>query len=590
MIALRGMLKACDFISDYNFAFGGRTFDYGWEPETFGDYQNWYGSALEIVTRLALSDSPLRVDSRQVIAEVFRSLWRSGQVFDRLETAALAIGNQEHWLEGWLAVRETIKYDGESMGPVLADRLLALADRLAPVGLLQLLRSHVLTPAHRIARLAHRETAEAAGGYVQAHQALIDEVRRIGCEVGAAPSLLDGIWSELFGPDAHQASWFGEGLAEASADVSQAWQGLLGYYAATDEGRRNPSLLAGFLKAVALRDRAKAAGFMDIAVEDPLLAPVFPWLQISAGVDEAGVRRLLDSIKGGLAPPRSYWNLCRIAETIPPADLDRILLGIAGLPDGYPVAAEILSMHFHPRQENPVQWNPALLDCGRKLLGSYPLDQAHQSTDYGLAIIASVCLKGTEAAADAGLICQWIADASTAHRSPSIPLDDLAKTLLILHPQTALDCWLGDTQESSQGLAWHLFGNDDRNPLGKVPIPILLEWAGRDSETRLLRLADVIPVLEKQNGGPAWSEAAMALLNAAPDRAAMLQRLAQHFRPSGWIGSLAVILEERRPLIQPFLTDADPAVIRAASVIDQVLQREIAAEAEREINRDERFE
>jgi hypothetical protein len=160
-------------------------------------------------------------------------------------------------------------------------------------------------------------------------------------------------------------------------------------------------------------------------------------------------------------------------------------------------------MHFHPRQEDTVQWDPALLSCGRKLLGSYPVDQAHQSTDYELAIIASVCLKGTEAAADAGLVCQWIADASTAHRSPSIPLDDLAKTLLTLHPQTALDCWLGDTQESWQVLAWRLFGNDDRNPLGQMPLPILLEWAGRDLETRLPRLADVIPVLEKQGGVPA---------------------------------------------------------------------------------------
>ncbi|HSO81824.1 hypothetical protein [Thiocapsa sp.] len=99
--------------------------------------------------------------------------------------------------------------------------------------------------------------------------------------------------------------------------------------------------------------------------------------------------------------------------------------------------------------------------------------------------------------------------------------------------------------------------------------------------------------MEKQDGKPAWSEIALSLLIEAPDRAVMLKGLAEGLRPSSWSGSLAVVLEQRRPLIQRFFNDEDPAVRQAARAIDHSLQREIDAEAERderEIKRDERFE
>jgi hypothetical protein len=70
----------------------------------------------------------------------------------------------------------------------------------------------------------------------------------------------------------------------------------------------------------------------------------------------------------------------------------------------------------------------------------------------------------------------------------------------------------------------------------------------------------------------------------------MLQVLAERLRPSSWSGSLAVVLEQRRPLIQHFFDDEDPSVREAARGIDHSLQREIDAEAEREVKRDERFE
>ncbi|HYN79711.1 MAG TPA: hypothetical protein VES73_18170 [Lamprocystis sp. (in: g-proteobacteria)] len=592
MIALRGMLKAGHFSSSHDFSFGSRAFDYGWEPKTLADYQDWYGGALQVATRLALSESPLRAAARQAIAENFRVLWCFGHVFDELEEAAIAVGTQEHWPEGWLEVRETIGLDRARMDASLLVRLQALKEWLAPVGLLERLRSYVLTPVDRIAMLADWEADDADDGFERAYETVVDEARHIGREVGPAPALLDGILPELFGRDAHQAAYFGEGFADASQNLSQAWRYLLGHYGSRDEKSRNASLLGGFLRVAVLRDRAKFERFLDDAVIDPLLCQALPWLQFSAGVDEGGIGRLIASVGAGLAPAQSYWCLAvgRTTECIPAADLSHIVLGIASLPNGYGVAAEILHMHFHRPKDDSVYRDPSLLDCGRQLLRNYPVDQEKPAIGYRLAKIARVCLQGTEAIPDALLLCNRVGDAVAAGFGSWGQRGDLIETLLTLHPQAALDCWLGDAEDRRPVSMRYLARNDERNPFGKISTPILVEWAGRDPETRLPRLADVIRVLEKPEGDPAWSEAALALLTAATDRAVILQRLAERLRPSAWGGSLAVILEQRRPLIQPFLTDADPAVRQAARAIDQALQREIAAEAASAVSRDERFE
>jgi hypothetical protein len=589
LIALRGMLKIGPFSSGHDFTFGGRACDFGWGPETPAEKQDWYGGALCITTRLALSSSPLGAAARQAIAEAFRDLWRFPGLRGQLEGAVLAIGDQGDWPDGWLAVRRSLLVAVKRQDAELVPRLRALQDQLAPVDPLGRLRAYVLTPAHRIAELLIWECSETADPEAAASGAIFEEVRRLAREVGAAPGLLDGIWPVLFGPDAHQAFFFGEGLAEASVDVSQAWHDLLGHYAATDEESRNPSLLVGFMRATALRDRNQSNCFLDDAVVDPLLGPIFPQLQVFAGVDDVGIRRLAASAAAGLAPSRSYGCLAlgKMTETIPPADLSRILLGIAGLPDGYRVATEILSMHFHSAKDEPGHWDPTLVHCGRELLRRYPPDQVDQSMDYILTTIATVCLQGAETATDARLVCQWIAAASAAHMSHWMELDGLIGTLLTLHPQIALDCWLGSTEHNQSVFAWCLVG---ANPLSNVSTPTLMEWAKQHPETRLPQLMEVIPVLEKQDGAPAWSEVALSLLGEATDRACMLQGLAERLRPSSWSGSLAVVLEQRRPLVQRFFDDEDPAVRQAARAIDHSLQREIDAEAEREVKRDERFE
>jgi hypothetical protein len=582
MIALRGMLTAGHFTSSHEFSFGGYPIDYGWRPKTAADQQDWYGGALGIATRLALSDSLQRGPARRTIAEHFRGLWCFGYVFDQLEQAVLAIGTQEHWPGGWLAVRETLALDRE--------RMESMKERLAPAGVRDRLRSYVLTEAYKIADTAHWETD---AQYEQAHAAVVDEARRLGQEAGRSLDRFDGDWPELFGPDAHQAGWFGEGLAEAAVDLARTWADLLERYRSTDGERRNPSLLGGFLRAAALRDKAKVHDLLDGAVRHPLTGPVFPYLQASVGVDEDAARRLIASVESGLAPPQAYWKLClgRTTAAIPPASLRRIVLGIAGMPDGHGVAVEILRMHFHDGRGEQSAWDPLLIDCGRRLLASYPLDQVKHRGAYALAEIARICLSDSESAMEAKDLCRRVFNATTTGWATWHNLERLIKTLFDLQPLVALDSWVAGGHDERRHSSLHFFnGREERNPLNVVPLPLILGWANGDPDTRFPRLAGVIPAFEQKDGVTTWSEGALALLSAAPNRAAVLRGLATQLHPRACFGSLADILERRRLLLQAFLDDDDPAVRQVARETDDSLQHEIASERRGEVNRDERFE
>jgi hypothetical protein len=138
--------------------------------------------------------------------------------------------------------------------------LQVLAENLAPARFGERVRSYVLPPAHAIVGLAHRETAE---DYEQAHQAVVDEARQLGRNSGRNLDLLEALWPELFGPNAHQATWFGDGLAETVVDIPETWSFLLNRYEATDEVHRNPALLRGFLQFAALKDKESVERFLD---------------------------------------------------------------------------------------------------------------------------------------------------------------------------------------------------------------------------------------------------------------------------------------------------------------------------------------
>ena len=70
---------------------------------------------IRIVTRLALSDQPIAEKARKLLADNLRGLWTKAGMFDALQEAARKIQAQKAWNDGWIAVRETLRYDGKDL-------------------------------------------------------------------------------------------------------------------------------------------------------------------------------------------------------------------------------------------------------------------------------------------------------------------------------------------------------------------------------------------------------------------------------------------------------------------------------------------
>lgn len=120
----------------------------------------------------------------------------------------------------------------------------------------------------------------------------------------------------------------------------------------------------------------------------------------------------------------------------------------------------------------------------------------------------------------------------------------------------------------------------------------LIAWAQINPQMRFPRLASAITPIVKTNEEKtlSWSATALRILQLAPDRSAVLREFGSHFRPSGWSGSLADVLESRRVLPRTFLLDPDPRVSAWAREQDAELGRLTELERLRERRTDETFE
>lgn len=142
--ALRAALEAVHFSPPYNFDFGTRSRDYGFWPGSREDVEQWFRKTLQLAETIACSNEPAALHVRTVVAEQFRGLWTTAAMLGDLEHLCRAVSTNGFWLEGWIAVRETIFYDSKSLNGDAKSRLQVLELALRPSDLVQSVRSIVL--------------------------------------------------------------------------------------------------------------------------------------------------------------------------------------------------------------------------------------------------------------------------------------------------------------------------------------------------------------------------------------------------------------------------------------------------------------
>jgi hypothetical protein len=106
-------------------------------PTSIPELQAWFAAALKSAEGHAVSTAPVAAQVRAIIAKKFRGLWTKAGLYDDLERVCRAIRKEGFWRDGWIGVKETLRFDAKAMGPQAKARLEAIEKLLRPASLVQ---------------------------------------------------------------------------------------------------------------------------------------------------------------------------------------------------------------------------------------------------------------------------------------------------------------------------------------------------------------------------------------------------------------------------------------------------------------------
>lgn len=589
------LLQTSHFTSSYDFQFGARHRDYGYHPD-FAGARAWFGSILGSAEALGLTELPIAAAVRRTVGNSFRGLWADAELYDDLERVAGAWSRQAYWRDGWIGARTTLHYAGAAMAPAARQRLVALEQRLRPANLEEKVRSIVLSKDQGVDLDEYEEDdTDAVRAYERA-EAVAEE---LGEEVAVDERSFDALLPDLT-TGAGRLLSFGAGLAKRSAAPAAMWRAMVAAYEAAPANLRGPQLLGAFLRKLAEIDAEAAAQMLDQAVEHPALAAIFPVLQCAVPIDARGVGRLRRCLAIGTAPIGEFafiaWG--RAHETIPATDLADLVERIIAKPDGSRVGLAIVFFRFHSDQQANRSHEHEVIAVGRTLLGQITFGHQDQHRDHRLGLVVVACLGGSGGETGAASLCARLRDAARARETLIWHHHDLLQALCKVQPIAVLETLFGVDEPLRTRTVQMIGGIAEkrRNPFDAIPVSEMLEWCEREAVTRYTTMASVISYLRgsEEEAASQWSDAALALLNNAPDPVAVALVFAGRFRPGSWSGSRADIMEGRTSLLAELERHPNARLAQFAREEGVRLARDIEFERRREAAEerliDERFE
>lgn len=594
--ALGAMLEAWHFSSSQNFEFGAHSRDHGYWPRTVPEMQHWFSSALQLAESLSCSGLPIAVALRQIVGRKLRGLWSHAGIHHDLERFARSVSQISHWREGWIAVRQTLQYDGKSMPELGRSRLAALEKALHPITLIEKVRAIVLSRSGGF----DLDDYDSDGNIDEAHA--LDRRDALAINLGVETAKDQSAFAELLPELVSGEGWlskFGVGLARGAADPKSLWNALVEEFIAAPEGSRNAQVLCGYLSGLSQTDLACVAGLLDKALVHATLGAWLPVLQCAVPIDKRGVERLMKALD--FAPVRGFACLVggRTSDPIAPRDLKPLLLAIAAKPAGFAIAVDILAMRIYSDKSQERELHPEIIEAGKELLRGTRFERESQNHDYNLRTIIENCLRVEAGASVAQQMYDNLNKAIAARETYAFEHDRLVHSLFKMQPEAMLDAFFGRVGKDHT-LTWSIFldTDDDHhiNPLDAVSVDGLVDWCDVDPSQRYPALATSITLFARadQNAPLDWSDKAKALLERAPDPLTVLAEFVKRFRPQGWSGSRAALMESRLPLLRKLEEHPERRVADFARREGARLKEEVDQwrkhETEEDRLRDETFE
>lgn len=583
LIAMNSLLCADHFSATGAFDFGARSRDWGWQPETRDQTRDWYDRAINLVVAL----TPVLNNARAVLSQHVRELLYHGGSYEALDRAASVLVGQAPWIEGWMAFRTALRFDGSDMDEHARAMVEAIIRRLDPPDLLHQARAVVLNRASSGWDVIDCEAED--DDMRSSWEKASDLARDIGRRLAGDDATRRLFVAELLvAQDPLRAFECGEGLAEGTEALQPLWQEITQAFRDADPQSRSPRLLGGLIYTAGQQDRAFANRMLDGAVDDPALAPQLPYLQGRVAIDEKGIDRLRRAILSGNLTAFAFSSLANggIAQA-PPQALAALLYDIAAMAGGVGVALDILHMSFYRDNRDEKQPDAGLVAAGRVLLARADFREAGMGRNHGLPTVIQLCCSGAAGEACARAVCALVRQALETSRLTTHDIGQVLKALFKAQPLIALDIFL------LPGTAFkdrRIFEADlgYGTPVDGMDPAAVRVWAGRDPALRYPLLGRAIGMFKRSQTNRDNDIAPLFLetLAHAPDKRAFLGEFWMRVHPRGWSGSLAEILAHRKGQLLE-LADGNDADVRqwvaeALIVIDSWIERESGREREGE--------
>lgn len=583
VLALDGLMQSGHFSSSATFDFGARPRDFGWHPVTFGDIFDWYneaiGLAMELVDQFA--------DAKAILARNVRGLWHFTACHDALEQASIRLAEAGGWIDGWIAFRAALRFDGKGMPDDVRARLIDIIERLK---LIERARAFVLVPSLGDYDIVDgEEDDDASSAWHRASQTALDIGKAMSADRGLVIDFLPEVISQN---PPRRAYEFGRGLAQGSEDLGITWADMLDVYRSVPSDTRNPTVLGGFLYEAHQLDPGFAGPVLEAAMRDPDLAHRLPYLQSRVALDAEGLARLATAARQRVLNAADFVELATgvIAGT-PAEPLIAMLNAIAELDKGIGIALDILHVRFYCAEDDDEPMAESLTVYGRELLKRTDFTDIHVMRDYRLRTVVKRCLSWPEAVEDARIVCTNLRAALDEFRASAYHVEHLLKSLFKAQPEVALDVFLLDGPPHHNR---HLFDFSfvGASPVESVDADTLCAWADKDAQERYPLLGNALSLYAgkqfKETTG--LSPLFLAIMAKAPDKRRFLGDGYARLYPTSWSGSLADALEKRKGILDTLSYDPDPDVQAWLRETRMQLDEWIARERQRESKREESFE
>ncbi len=590
--ALSSALECHHLSSHYGFEFGARVRDYGAYPRG-ADARHWIDTFIGLAVETGTGGGPTAEAARNALASQFRSLWSVAGALEPLERATATL-LPYGWERGWLAIRQTLGFDGKKgLPPESHARLVQLEALAHPSTLVGQVKAVVLN--NHFAGVDYADGDESpARSYERADR----RARQLG-EMVAVDEVAFAQIAPLVVANVQGRQWhFGEGLASTSASLTAMWAALVDAFEALPPEERNVQVFRGFLRATSERDRELFERFLDESMGRPSLVEWVPVLQLSADLDDRGCDRLIASMNNPNVPAWvfRYLGFGRATEPVPEERLVELLERLSIKPGGVAIAIDILHMHIYGE---PKSIGPQLTSFARELIANAPLTRHDDGLDHALGQLVARFLTGNDAQLPAARMLERISEAISDWTVSRYDFTETLKAFFAVQPKLALDALVGDECEEvvrDHARRGALAGGRRSGALLSVSEDALLEWCRAGGPQRWMRVAPLLPAFDSQadDGALAWSTRVKALLANAPDAAAVAETLIDVLIPSSWSGSRADVIRKRLPLLDQLSDILGPAHQEQVAASRRHLMKVIDHEARRELEehraRNERFE